>query len=59
MRRHPEGARSRDLILGVACSRASAVGLICLMTIPTGVHKDGEFAEFCGFSASRAIVLPN
>ena len=32
---------------------------LCFNNIPTGVHRDGEFAEFCGFSASRAIVLPN
>ena len=43
-----------------ACSQCQRGWVnLCLNNIPTGVHRDGEFAEFCGFSASRAIVLPN
>ena len=32
---------------------------LCLNNIATGIHRDGGFAEFCGFPASKAIVLPN
>ena len=43
-----------------ACSQCQLGWVnLCLNNIPTGVHRDGEFAEFCGFSASRAIALPN
>ena len=43
-----------------ACSQCQRGWVnLCLNNIPTGVHRDGEFAKFCGFSASRAIVLPN
>ena len=43
-----------------ACSQCQRGWVnLCLNNIPTSVNRDGEFAEFCGFSASRAIVLPN
>ena len=43
-----------------ACSQCQRGWVnLCLNNIPKGVHRDSEFAKFCDFSASRAIVLPN
>ena len=32
---------------------------LCLNKIAAGIHRDVGFVEFCGFSASKAIVLSN
>ena len=43
-----------------ACSqcRRGRVNL-CVNNLATGIHRDGGFAEFCVFPASKAVVLPN
>jgi L-iditol 2-dehydrogenase len=32
---------------------------LCINNIATGIHRDGGFAEFCAFPASKAVLLPN
>ena len=32
---------------------------LCPNNLATGIHRDGGFAEFCVFPASKAVVLPN
>ena len=32
---------------------------LCLNNVATGIHRDGGFAEFCAFPASKAVVLPS
>lgn len=32
---------------------------LCSNNIATGIHRDGGFAEFCAFPASKAVVLPS
>ena len=32
---------------------------LCPNNLATGIHRDGGFAEFCAFPASKAVVLPN
>lgn len=32
---------------------------LCVNNIATGIHRDGGFAEFCAFPASKAVVLPD
>ena len=32
---------------------------LCANNLATGIHRDGGFAEFCVFPASKAVVLPN
>ena len=31
---------------------------LCINNVATGIHRDGGFAEFCAFPASKAVVLP-
>ncbi len=31
---------------------------LCVHNVATGIHRDGGFAEFCAFPASKAVVLP-
>lgn len=31
---------------------------LCTRNIATGIHRDGGFAEFCTFPASKAVALP-
>ena len=31
---------------------------LCQRNVATGIHRDGGFAEFCAFPASKAIALP-
>jgi L-iditol 2-dehydrogenase len=31
---------------------------LCANNVATGIHRDGGFAEFCAFPASKAVVLP-
>ena len=31
---------------------------LCENNVATGIHRDGGFAEFCAFPASKAVVLP-
>ncbi len=31
---------------------------LCINNIATGIHRDGGFAEYCAFPASKAVVLP-
>lgn len=31
---------------------------LCVRNVATGIHRDGGFAEFCTFPASRAVALP-
>lgn len=32
---------------------------LCVNNIATGIHRDGGFAEFCAFPASKAVALPS
>ncbi|MEM9605239.1 MAG: alcohol dehydrogenase catalytic domain-containing protein [Pseudomonadota bacterium] len=32
---------------------------LCVNNVATGIHRDGGFAEFCAFPASKAVVLSN
>lgn len=32
---------------------------LCARNVATGIHRDGGFAEFCAFPASKAVVLPD
>lgn len=32
---------------------------LCQNNVATGIHRDGGFAEFCAFPASKAVVLPD
>ncbi len=32
---------------------------LCANNVATGIHRDGGFAEYCAFPASKAIVLPH
>ncbi|MEL6293852.1 MAG: zinc-dependent alcohol dehydrogenase family protein [Pseudomonadota bacterium] len=31
---------------------------LCINNIATGIHRDGGFAEYCAFPASKAVALP-
>ena len=31
---------------------------LCSRNVATGIHRDGGFAEFCAFPASKAVALP-
>ncbi len=31
---------------------------LCVNNIATGIHRDGGFAEYCAFPASKAVALP-
>lgn len=31
---------------------------LCVNNVATGIHRDGGFAEYCAFPASKAVVLP-
>ncbi len=31
---------------------------LCINNVATGIHRDGGFAEYCTFPASKAVVLP-
>ncbi len=31
---------------------------LCTNNVATGIHRDGGFAEFCAFPASKAVLLP-
>lgn len=31
---------------------------LCVNNVATGIHRDGGFAEFCAFPASKAVTLP-
>ena len=43
-----------------ACSQCQRGRVnLCPNNIATGIHRDGGFAEFCGFPASKGMVLPN
>lgn len=32
---------------------------LCANNVATGIHRDGGFAEYCAFPASKAVVLPS
>ncbi|MEM9584270.1 MAG: zinc-dependent alcohol dehydrogenase family protein [Pseudomonadota bacterium] len=32
---------------------------LCAHNVATGIHRDGGFAEYCAFPASKAVALPN
>ena len=43
-----------------ACSQCQRGRVnLCPNNLATGIHRDGGFAEFCVFPASKAVVLPN
>ncbi len=32
---------------------------LCVNNVATGIHRDGGFAEYCAFPASKAVALPD
>ena len=32
---------------------------LCVNNVATGIHRDGGFAEFCAFPATKAVALPS
>ena len=58
----PEGARvtcDPNTWCGV-CSQCQRGRVnLCINNLATGIHRDGGFAEFCVFPASKAVVLPD